>query len=291
MTSRVGLIAGWGRFPIVVAEQLVAAGYEVYCLGIKGHADPQLMELCHDFRSVGVAKVGSHIRYFRKHRVQQATMAGKIFKTLLFEKWAWLKHLPDLTFWHYFSRQFLLRSADRKDDTLLGTYTDAFGKHGIELAPATNYAPNLLVKKNLLGTQRLTRLEMKDVEFGWKLAKQMGALDVGQSVAVKTQAVLAVEAVEGTDECIRRAGQLCPSGGFTIVKVAKPQQDMRFDVPTVGLGTLQTMKQTGASVLAVEADKTIIIDEPEVIRFARKNRIKIVVLDEQEMFGSVNEAA
>ena len=119
----------------------------------------------------------------------------------------------------------------------------------------------------------------------------MGALDVGQSVAVKTQAVLAVEAVEGTDECIRRAGQLCPAGGFTVVKVAKPQQDMRFDVPNIGLGTLKTMKETGASVLAVEAEKTIIIDEPEVIRFANDHRIKIIAVEEHEMSGFVETAA
>lgn len=290
MSKRVGLIAGWGRYPIVVAEKLIASGHEVYCLGIKGHADDELKTLCNDFKEVGVAKVGSHIRYFHKHGVSQATMAGKIFKTLLFEKWAILRHLPDLTFWRYFFKQFLLKSVDRKDDTLLGTYTAAFGKNGIELAPATNFAPDLLVKKETLGNQKLSRSEQKDVEFGWQLAKQMGGLDVGQSVVVKLQAVLAVEAVEGTDECIRRAGQLCPSGGFTVVKVAKPQQDMRFDVPTVGLGTLQTMKQTGASVLAVEADKTIIIDEPEVIRFANKNRIKILAFKDEDVTGGSDDS-
>lgn len=291
MSKRVGLIAGWGRYPIVVAEKLVRSGCEVYCLGIKGHADDCLKQICTDYKEVGVAKVGAQIRYFKKNQVQQATMAGKVFKTLLFERWAWLKHLPDFTFWRYFSRQFLLKSADRKDDTLLGTYTVAFQKHGIELAPATDYAPDLLVNQNTIGKKRLSRSQQKDVEFGWQLAKQMGALDVGQSVAVKTQAVLAVEAVEGTDECIRRAGQLCPSGGFTVVKVAKPQQDMRFDVPTIGLGTLQTMKQTGASVLAVEANRTIIIDEPEVIRFANENRITIVVVDENEMAATPTKNA
>ncbi|MEE2642925.1 MAG: UDP-2,3-diacylglucosamine diphosphatase LpxI [Planctomycetota bacterium] len=288
MSKKVGLIAGWGRYPILIAEKLVASGCEVYCLAIKGHADQKLRQLCADYREVGVARVGSHIRFFKKHGVRHATMAGKVFKTLLFEKGAFWKHLPDLTFWRYFSSQFLLKSADRKDDTLLGTYTVAFQKHGIELGPATDYAPDLLVKKKSLGKRNLNRSEMKDVEFGWMLAKQMGALDVGQSVAVKTQAVLAVEAVEGTDECIRRAGQLCPSGGFTVVKVAKPQQDMRFDVPTIGLGTLQTMKQTGATVLAVEADRTIIIDEPEVIRFADRNRIKILVVDDEEIRTGLN---
>ena len=291
MSKKIGLIAGWGNYPIVVAEKLNEAGYEVCCLAIKGHADPKLREICSDFKEVGVAKVGSHIRYFRKHAINQATMAGKVFKTLLFEKWAWWKHLPDFTFWRYFSKQFLLGSSDRKDDTLLGTYTVAFQKNGVELAPATNFAPDLLVKKNSLGTQKVSNSEFKDVEFGWMLAKQMGALDVGQSVAVKLQAVLAVEAVEGTDECIRRAGQLCAAGGFTVVKVAKPQQDMRFDVPTIGVGTLQTMKQAGAKILAIEADRTIVIDEAEVIQFAKRNRIKILVLNDDEMRLESDQAA
>jgi DUF1009 family protein len=291
MEQRIGLIAGWGRYPIVVAEKLKAAGARVYCLAIKGHADDQLQDICDVVLPIGVARVGAHIRFFKRHNVAHATMAGKVFKTKLFEKWMWMKHTPDFTFWRYFSKQFLLNSADRKDDTLLGTYTMAFGNNGIELGPATDYAPELLVKKDLLGARKLSTSEKRDVDFGWHLAKQMGGLDVGQSVAVKHQAVLAVEAVEGTDECIRRAGQLCPSGGFTIVKVAKPQQDMRFDVPTIGLGTLQTMKKTGAKVLAVEANKTIIIDETEVIRFANQNRIKIVVVESVDLPLAIDRAA
>ena len=119
----------------------------------------------------------------------------------------------------------------------------------------------------------------------------MGGLDVGQSVAVKAQAVLAVEAVEGTDECIRRAGTLCASGGFTVVKVAKPQQDMRFDVPTIGVGTLQTIKEAGGTVLAVEADKTIIIDEGEVFAFANQNGIKVIAIDAEDVALSERDAA
>jgi DUF1009 family protein len=119
---------------------------------------------------------------------------------------------------------------------------------------------------------------MKDIQFGWRMAKEMGRLDIGQSVAVKDQAVLAVEAVEGTDQCIRRAGSLCPAGGFTVVKVAKPRQDMRFDVPTIGRGTLETMLQSGASVLAVEAGKTILLDQADVIAYADRHKIAIVSL-------------
>ena len=120
--------------------------------------------------------------------------------------------------------------------------------------------------------------QMKDIEFGWELASEMGRLDIGQSVCVKGRAVLAVEAVEGTDECIRRAGELCPSGGFTVVKVAKPQQDMRFDVPAVGLGTIETMAAAGGRVLAIEANKTILLDRDEIVLAANNHGIQIVAL-------------
>ena len=124
-----------------------------------------------------------------------------------------------------------------------------------------------------------TKAQLKDIEFGWTLAKEMGRLDIGQSVVVKDRACLAVEAIEGTDECIRRAGTLCPAGGFTVVKLAKPQQDMRFDVPTIGVGTLETMKATGANLLVVEAGKTILVDQRECIELANREQIVVVALE------------
>jgi DUF1009 family protein len=163
----------------------------------------------------------------------------------------------------------------------LGAVVDAFAQNGIRFLPATDFAPELLVKYGKLAGRSLSHGQWKDVQFGWKLAKEMGRLDVGQTVAVKGQAVLAVEAVEGTDECIRRAGQLAPQGNFTVVKVAKPQQDMRFDVPTIGRGTLETLVESGARVLAIEAGKTIIIDQDDVIQFARRHGLSLVAVDEQ----------
>jgi hypothetical protein len=279
----IGVVAGWGHFPIVVVQALKQQGYRVCCVGIKDHADSQLRELCDDYRELGVAKLGAAIRYFRRRGVTCATMAGKIHKVLLFQRFCWLKHLPDWRTVRTFYPHFITRQKDRKDDTLLSAVVEAYARSGIIFAPATDFAPELLVKLGTLSRRRLSRGEMQDIQFAWQIAKEIGRLDVGQSVAVKGRAVLAVEAVEGTDQCIRRAGQLCPQGGFTVVKVAKPQQDMRFDVPTVGLGTLQTLLEAGGRVLAVEAHKTILIDQEEVISFANRHQLTIVAVNEQQL--------
>jgi DUF1009 family protein len=281
--QKVGLIAGWGDFPVTVARRLAAEGAEVYAVGIRGHADPQLATICTRFRWLGATRLGAQLRFFRRHGVRRATMAGKLFKTRMFERLAWLRHLPDATFLRHYYPHFISGAADRNDDALMLRFVELFQSHGIEMMPATDIAPELLVRQGTLTQRPLTRYQLRDVQFAWDLARRMGGLDVGQSVAVKGRAVLAVEAVEGTDECIRRAGQLCPSGGFTVVKVAKPAQDMRFDVPTIGIGTIQTMRDAGGSVLAIEADRTIVLGEPDLIHYANRNGISVVALCESDV--------
>lgn len=278
--TSIGLVAGWGRYPIVVAEALRAQGQRVVGLGVRDHADPDLRKLCDDYREIGLAKLGGAIRYFRRRGVIRATMAGKIHKTLLLRRFHLLHHIPDWRAMRTFVPHYLTKTKDRTDDTLLGTIVAEFAKDGIEFLPATDLVPEVLVKYGMLSGRGLTSAQWKDIEFGWRLAKELGRLDVGQSVAVTGRAVLAVEAVEGTDECIRRAGRLCNQAGFTVVKVAKPQQDMRFDVPTIGLGTMQTLVESGARVLAVEAHKTIILDEPAVLAYAARHHLTLVALDE-----------
>jgi DUF1009 family protein len=170
-----------------------------------------------------------------------------------------------------------------RDDTLLTAVVDEFASEGIRLTVPTDYVPELLVKAGQLTRRGPNFAQQKDIEFGWRMAKEMGRLDIGQSVAVKNQTVLAVEAVEGTDQNIRRAGTLCKAGRFTVVKVAKPQQDMRFDVPTIGRGTLETMLESGGEVLAIEAGKTILLDEREVIDFADRHKMVLVALADEEI--------
>jgi UDP-2,3-diacylglucosamine hydrolase len=275
---RIGLLAAWGRLPIVVAEALKRENYKISCLAVVDHADPALRDLCDDFHWVGLAKLGGAIRFFRRTGVKQATMAGKFHKVLMYEPKIWLRHLPDWTFIKTFYRYILKRDRDRKDDTLLGALADAFAAEGITFHPATDYAPELLVKPGQVAGKPPSGSQQNDIEFGWDIAKQMGGLDIGQSICIKDRAVLAVEAIEGTDACIHRAGQLCPQGGFTVVKVAKPQQDMRFDVPTVGVRTLRTMVAAGARVLAIESGRTILLDDQEFRSYAADNKLSVVAL-------------
>lgn len=276
---RIGLIAGWGRYPIVVAEALKARGYDVVCVCIKDHADPALERLCDHVGWFGMARLGATIRFMRRHDVTCATMAGKIHKIRLFHPWAWIKHLPDWRAIRRFYPNFVLSRADRKDDTLLTGVIKEFALDNIQFAPATDFAPELLVKQGQLTRRGPSASQWKDIEFGWNIAREMGRLDIGQSVVVKQRAVIAVEAIEGTDQCILRAGQLCGSGAFTVVKVAKPQQDMRFDVPTIGIGTLRSMVEARGGVLAVEAGRTILLDQAETVRYADEQGLAIVALD------------
>lgn len=205
-------------------------------------------------------------------------MAGKFHKVLIYRPWALVRHLPDWTALKTFY-PMISGKKDRKDDTLLGTLTDAFGEAGIDFRPATDFAPELLVPRGMISGRPPSTALSRDIQFGWQLAKEMGRLDVGQSICVKDQGVLAVEAIEGTDACIRRAGELCRKGRFTVVKVAKPKQDMRFDVPTIGVGTLETMIASGANTLAIEADRTILLDAPAFRQFADHHKLTVVALD------------
>ena len=287
---RVGLIAAWGRYPVVVAQALREQGCQVVCLGVKQHADPILRELSDAYLEIGFGKLGAGIRYFRRQGVTQATMAGKFHKTLLMQK-HWTKHLPDWRAIRTFFPLFVNMSKDRKDDTLLRAIVDAFAEDGITFVPATEFVPEILVKAGTITKRQPTRSELKDIEFGWAIAKKIGEVDIGQSVAVQGRAVLALEAIEGTDACIQRAGELSKGRGFTLVKVAKPKQDMRFDVPTIGLGTVESLVRAGAKALAVEADRTIFLDQDEVIAFANQHQLAIVALRRDAASEELREAA
>lgn len=280
--SKVGLIAGKGRYPIYLAEALKQQGISVYCLGIVDHADPVLQSMCDAWLPLGLGRLQTAFRFFRKHGLTIGTMAGGINKRLILDPWFIWKHFPDWYTFKTFAPMFLTRRKDSNSDTLLGAVADAFTNNGFTLLPATDLIPDLLMKRQKLTRRGPTAAEWKDICFAWKIAKELGRVDVGQSVCVSGLTVLALEAIEGTDACIRRAGSLCPGKGFTVVKPAKPQQDMRFDVPAFGLLTIQTMQESGARVLAIEADKTIFIDRQDVVDFANRHNLCIVSIHEDD---------
>jgi hypothetical protein len=273
----VGLLAGWGRFPFAFAEKARGVGLPVVCVGIRGEASPELARLVWRFSWCGAARMGRMIRLFKRAGVERVVMAGKVHKAdLLHRPWKALTLLPDwrtLRFWYFHQRR------DNKDDTLLLGLVAEFARDGLRFEPALDLCPELLVRAGLLTRRAPTPREQADVAFGWHLAKEMGRLDVGQSVAVKEKSVLAVEAVEGTDRAIARAGELCRAGGFVVVKVAKPHQDMRFDVPTVGTSTVEALHRAGGRVLAVEAGKTILLDEAQTVALADRYGLTIVAAD------------
>lgn len=271
----IGLLAGSGRFPILFADAARRQGLRVACVGIKYEAPDELRELCESFQLVGVARLGGMIRAFRRLGVRRIVMAGKVTKNVIYTPWRMVQLMPDFRTirWWYFRNRI-----DNRDDSLLLGVIAEFERDGMSFASALDFCPELLVKDGVLTRRSPTTGERKDIEFGWNLAKEMGRLDVGQSVAIKEKAALAVEAIEGTDRCIERAGQLCRAGGWTLVKVAKPQQDMRFDVPTIGVTTIENLHKAGARVLAIEAGKTILLDQDKVIALADRYGLSIVAM-------------
>jgi DUF1009 family protein len=279
-SSRVGLLAGAGRFPILFAEEARRQGYKVCCVGVLGMASDELADVCYQYHTTPLARIGRAIRLFKRAHVKRVVMAGKIEKTVLFQPWRVFRLLPDLRTLHMWFRYAV---ENRKDDTLLLAVIREFERDQIVFESALDFCPELLVKHGFLTRRRPTDAQWKDIRFGWEIAKEMGRLDIGQSVVVNDLAVIAVEAIEGTDRAILRAGELCRRGGFTVVKVAKPQQDMRFDVPTIGCQTIKTLHEAGGRVLAVEAGRTIILDQPQVIELADRLGIAVVAVKAEEV--------
>jgi DUF1009 family protein len=270
----VGLLAGGGRFPFAFAEKARSVGIPVVCVGLSGSADPALARCVDRFHWSLPARLSRIIRLFKQGGVARVVMAGKVHKAdILHKPWKAITLFPDLRtarFWLFRQRP------DNRDDTLMLALIDEFAGEGLRVESALDLCPELLVRTGLLTRRAPTAREEADITFGWELAREMGRLDVGQSVAVKERAVLAVEAIEGTDRAILRAGELCRAGGFVVVKVAKPAQDMRFDVPTVGVSTVENLHRAGGRVLAIEAGRTIVLDQAETVALADRYGLTIV---------------
>lgn len=267
--DKLGLIAGNGKFPLLVAENAKKDGVKkIVAVAFHGDTSRELEPLVDEIHWIHVGELGKLIRTFRRAGVTQALMAGQITPTMMFRTLRFDWRLLTL----------VTRLKNRKADTIFGAIANELAREGIELLDSTLFLNSHLPSTGVLTRRRLTRKEKEDVEFGRGIAKEIARLDIGQTVVVKNKAVLAVEGLDGTDATIRRGGRL-GKRDVVVVKVAKPHQDMRFDVPVVGLRTIQAMIQARAKVLAVEAKKTLFLEKEETIAAADAGRITIVAVE------------
>lgn len=266
-----GVIAGSGRFPFLVIEGAQRAGCTVTVVGLRGFADAGLADLADDFRWGGLARLGGWIRIFKRRRVDQVILAGAVKKASMYGRWRLVKLLPDWTS----ARLWFFRLRDKRNDAVLTAVADEFARHGIVMRDCVEFTKDHLAPEGVLTRTAPSASQRADADFGWRIAKEIGRLDIGQSVAVKETEVIAVEAIEGTDRMIERAGALCPRGGWTMVKVAKPNQDMRFDVPTIGPETIANLARNGATMLVIEAGKTVILDREQLLTAAERHGVVI----------------
>jgi len=267
--ARIGLIAGNGKFPFLALQGARDLGHDVTVVAVKEEAFPELEETARkagaDVHWVSLGQLGKCIKLLKSAGISQAVMAGQVKHVKIFSG-----ILPDLTLLSVLSR---LKS--RNTDALISAVADVLRGEGIELLDSTVFLAPLLAKEGVLSERAPTAEEGADFEFGYRMADAVAALDIGQTIAVKHKAVVAVEAMEGTDEVIGRAGHLA-GPGVRIVKVAKPNQDMRFDVPVIGLATIQAMRTAGASALSIDAGRTLVLDGHHVFASANEASIAIV---------------
>ena len=264
--AKVGLIAGIGNLPVEFMRAAQHEGYEVVVISVVTNGAPELQAEADAYYQISVFKSDTVIKTFLKEGVTDVTMLGKVTKEHLYKK---MTTIPDMR-----TIKLLNRLRNRKDDTIMLAIVDELEKEGLSVADQTKYMRSLMPPVGVMTTRKPTEVEQLDIEFGFTLAKQMGALDIGQTVVVKEQAAMAIEAIEGTDECIKRGGALGREGAV-VVKTAKPNQDVRFDVPAVGMKTLESMISSNCKVLAMEAKRTIFVEQEAVLQKA--NELGIVI--------------
>jgi DUF1009 family protein len=263
--DKIGLIAGSGKFPLMVAESAKQRGLQVVAVAHKGETVSELAEKVDDITWVGLGQFGHLISAFKSKEVKHVLMAGAITKTNVFSDVR-----PDLKGLAVLGKLLVLH-----DDDILRAVARELEKEGIIVISSATYLPELLAPRGCLTRRKPRKEELEDIEFGWMVAKELGRLDIGHCVVVRRKTVLAVEAIEGTNKTILRGGELAKERAV-VVKVCKPSQDLRFDLPAVGLDTVKVMKSVDATVLAIEAGKTLVFDRDEMIDLADANGIAIV---------------
>lgn len=263
-----GLITGMGNLPKAVALEAKKMGYKVVAIALQPPADESIKPFVDDFHKIRIGSFGGLISLLKKLSIKNAVMAGKVPKSILYANKSSL--IPDLK-----AVKLLFSIRNNSDDTILKAFVRELEKNGIEIHKTTDFTKSLLAPEGVLTRKKPNKDDLQDIDFGWDIAKQMGKLDIGQTVVIKNRAVMAIEAIEGTDEAIKRGGVLAGKDAV-IIKVSKPKQDMRFDVPVVGIDTLNSMKKSGARVLAVESGKCILVEKDSFLKEANKSGIVVV---------------
>lgn len=268
-----GLLAGIGHLPVDVAQSAKKLGYRVLAIAVVADTDPELPENADLFYTINVGKAGKILQTLKRHGVKNVTMIGKVTKEVLYKSGA---IIPDLT-----TIRLLSSLPDRKDDTIMEAIVKLIEDAGMHVMDQTVLIQPLLPEPGVLTSRKPTEQEWTDMQFGFRMAKELGRLDIGQTVVVKNQAVMALEAIEGTDACILRGGFL-GKGGVIVAKTAKPAQDNRFDMPSVGTTTLTSMIHAGATGIVIEAGRTLLVDRRRTLAMAEENNITIVSMGENE---------
>jgi hypothetical protein len=270
----IGLIAGGGRLPVIVAEGLRALGHPVHGLGLLNQFDPVLPTLCTTFRTVGVLRVGSWSGLLRQAGVRHAIMVGRVDKArLMYDPLRLFRHIPD---WRTVVAWYRHLRHDKRSHAVLGAIADLLGRSGIQLLDSTAPIQDQMAHAGVMTVTQPTLNQRADVAFAWPLLTEVLRLDIGQAVAVRERDVIAVEAVEGTDRMIERTGTLCRKSGWTLCKGARAGHDRRSDVPTVGLTTIENLHAHGGRCLALAAGEVIVIDKPKVIELADRLGVAII---------------
>lgn len=263
-----GILAGVGHLPVEVALSAKSLGYRVVAVGLVPGIDEELPGAVDEYFDINVGKVGKIISTLKKHGVTKVTMIGKVTKEVLYKVGG---IVPDLR-----AIKILASIPDRKDDTIMNAIVKEIEDEGMQVMDQTELIKPLLPKPGVLTKRKPNAQELADMEFGFKMAKAIGGLDIGQTVVVKNQAVMAVEAIEGTDACILRGGYL-GKGGVIVAKTAKPSQDQRFDIPGFGTKTMESMITAGATGIVIEAGNTLIVEREKTVALADKHNITILV--------------
>jgi DUF1009 family protein len=262
-----GLIAGSGQFPFLVLDEARKSGVEMVVAAIKEEAAREIESHCPKVEWLGVGQLGRLIRFFKDERVTHAVMAGQVKHHQIFR----VSALPDLRM-----VRLLARLSIRNTDSLIGAVADELGREGITLVDSTTFLQALIAPVGVLTRRVPTKQERADIEYGLEIAQEIARLNLGQTIAVKDRAVVAVEAMEGTDAVIGRAGEITRGRPFVVVKTARPGQDMRFDVPVIGLPTIDSMSRAGATAIHISAGKTLLFDRELLLQSADECGISVV---------------